>query len=237
MKSIAISIVCPVYKEDKNISRVLSTINSQVTTPHEILLIYDFPEDPTVPAAKKFISQQKATNIRLIKNSIDTSRGVLNAIKTGFKVARGQAIVVMMADLSDDVSQVDEMYKLIKAGYDVVCASRWAKGGQKIGGPLMKTLLSRLAGLSLHYLFGVPTTDATNAYKMYRKRVLDRITIESTGGFEYSLEITLKAFKQGYKITEIPTVWKDRIAGTSNFKLFQWLPSYLKQYFLILKYH
>lgn len=235
MKPAAVSIVCPVFKEDKNIAQVLATINSKVTVPHEILLIYDFPEDPTIPVVNKFIKSKNTKNIKLVKNSIGDGRGVLNAIKTGFVVARGQAIVVMMADLSDDVSQVDKMYLLIKQGYDIVCASRWAKGGRKIGGPLLKTILSRVAGLSLHYLFGVPTTDATNAYKMYRKSVLDNIAIKSTGGFEYSLEITLKAFKRGFKITEIPTVWKDRVAGASNFRLWQWLPSYLKQYRLIFK--
>ncbi len=230
-----VSIICPVYKEDKNIVKVLKAIDSKVTASHEILLIYDFKEDPTVSVVQQYLRQNKTSHIHLVKNSLGSGRGVLNAIKTGFKQAKGKAIVVMMADLSDDVSQVNKMYQLIDSGYDIVCASRYAKGGKKIGGPWLKTLMSKVAGLSLRLVFGLPTTDATNAYKMYRKQVLESITIESTGGFEYSLEIVLKAFKKGYRITEIPTTWRDRVAGKSNFKIWKWLPSYLKQYFLILK--
>ena len=232
---IKVSIVCPVFKEDKNISRVLSQIGNKVHVPHEILIIYDFAADPTVPVVKKYLTQHRSQIICLLKNNTGNGKGALNAILTGFKQAKGDAIVVMMADLSDDVSQVDEMYKLISKGYDIVCASRYMKGGKKIGGPILKTLLSRMAGLSLHYLFGVPTTDATNAYKMYRRKILKDIEVQSTGGFEYSLEIVLKAFKKGYRITEIPTVWTDRVVGKSNFKLLRWLPSYLKQYAQILK--
>src|SRR5581483_11621966 len=114
----------------------------------------------------------------------------------------------------------------------IVCASRFMKGGKKIGGPFIKTILARSASLSLHYFFKIPTYDATNAYKMYRKTLFDDIHLESTQGFEYSLEIVLKAFKKGYKIAEIPTVWKDREAGKSNFKLMKWLPEYIHWYTL-----
>lgn len=207
----------------------------KVKTPFELILVYDFEEDPTVPVVKKYIEKNKTSNIFLVRNKTGSGRGVINAIKTGFKYARGKAIVVLMADLSDDISQIDEMFGLIEKGNDIVCASRYSKGGKKIGGPILKTILSRVAGLSLHYLFGVPTLDATNAFKMYAKKVIETIQIESTGGFEYSLEIVLKAFKKGFKITEIPTVWKDREAGKSNFKLWKWLPKYIKTYLKIIR--
>lgn len=230
-----VSLVCPVYKEDKNIVAALNQITKKVHVAYEVLIVYDFAADPTVPVVKKYLQHTRNRRIRLIKNDMGTGRGVLNAIKTGFARSRGQAVVVVMADLSDDISQIDTMSQLIDQGYDIVCASRYMSGGKKIGGPWLKTWLSRLAGLSLKFVFGVPTTDATNAYKMYRRQVLDTITLESTGGFEYSLEIILKAFKHGFSITEIPTVWRDRVAGQSNFKIWKWLPSYLKQYLLILK--
>jgi len=135
-----------------------------------------------------------------------------------------------MADLSDDVAAIDKMYKLLQNKFDIICASRYMPGGNKIGGPFIKTLLSKFAGISLHFFAGMPTHDATNAFKLYRRKVLNSITIESTGGFEYSLEILAKAKRLGYKITEIPTTWKDRENGKSRFKLFQWLPSYLRWY-------
>lgn len=230
-----ISIVTPVFNEKDNIKKVLASAEKLVKTDHEILVIYDFPEDTTVIPAQEFIQKTKKKNIRLVGNSSGSGKGVMNAIKTGFARATGKAIVVMMADLSDDISQVDQMFSLIEKGNDVVCASRYMKGGKKIGGPIVKSWMSRLAGLSLHYIFGLPTHDATNAFKMYKREVIEEFPIQSTGGFEYSMEITLKAFRAGYKIVEIPTIWRDRAAGKSNFKLWKWLPQYLKQYSLIWK--
>lgn len=232
---INISIVTPVFNEKNNIQKVLAGVEKSVKTGHEVLVVYDFPEDSTVVPIKEFIRQFKKKNIKLVRNSFGSGRGVMNAIKTGFNRVSGKAAVVMMADLSDDISQIDEMYLLIEKGNDIVCASRYMKGGKKIGGPLIKTFMSRMAGLSLRYLFGLPTHDATNAFKMYKKEIINKFPIQSTGGFEYSMEITLKAYRAGYKITEIPTTWRDRTAGKSNFKLLKWLPQYLKQYSLIFK--
>ncbi len=227
-----LSIIIPVYHEEKNIIKVLEQINKKVKTNHEILVIYDTKKDPTYEVVRKFKGSKV---LRLVKNDTDTGKGVMNAIKTGFKKSKGEAIVVVMADLSDDISQIDQMYSLIKKGYDIVCGSRYMPGGKKIGGPILKTLLSKTAGLTLHYFFKVPTHDATNAFKMYRKDIFKKIKIESTGGFEYSLEIVLKAFKKGHKITEIPTVWRDREEGKSNFKLLKWLPKYVQWYTSIIK--
>jgi hypothetical protein len=141
-----------------------------------------------------------------------------------------------MADLSDDLAVVPRMVDLIReGGHDIVCASRYMKGGRQIGGPWLKRTLSRLAGLSLFWLGGLPVHDATNAFRAYRRSVLESIPIESTGGFEYSLEITAKAHAKGARITEVPSTWRDRTAGESRFALRAWLPKYLKWYFFALR--
>jgi glycosyltransferase involved in cell wall biosynthesis len=207
-----LSIIIPVFWEEKNIIKTLNEIKKKVKTACEILLIYDFEKDPTIPVVKKYLKETKDFNIKLIKNSFGNGRGVVNAVKTGFKKAQQ-----------------------IKKGYDIVCGSRYMPGGQMIGGPFVKKNLSRLAGLSAHFLFKIPTHDVTNAFKMYKKKVVDEINIESTGGFEYNFEIIVKAFKKGYKITEIPTSWQDRTEGKSKFKLIKWLPKYIKWYFYLLK--
>jgi hypothetical protein len=90
--------------------------------------------------------------------------------------------------------------------------------------------MSRGAGLSLHYLGGVPVHDATSNFRLYSKRLLNQVTIESTGGFELGIELTVKAYRLGMQIAEVPTTWRDRTAGTSRFRLWQWLPRYLKWY-------
>ena len=91
-----------------------------------------------------------------------------------------------------------------------------------------------MAGISLHFLSGITTHDVTNSYKMYRKNLLENIKIESVGGFEVGMEITVKAYLKGYKIKEIPSEWFDREAGESRFKMWEWLPHYLHWYFVCI---
>ena len=92
--------------------------------------------------------------------------------------------------------------------------------------------MSRIAGLSLHWLGGLPIHDATSNYRLYSKRLLQRVTIESTGGFELGLELTVKAYALGMRVAEVPTTWRDRTAGQSRFQLWKWLPRYLHWYWV-----
>ena len=126
---------------------------------------------------------------------------------------------------------MSDLYEFIEKGtYDVVNGSRYMKGGRQVGGPLLKSLLSRAAGLSLHHLAGMPTYDATNNFKMYRGSFLGATKIESLAGFEIGLELVSKAYVGGYKVGEVPSVWMDRVAGQSRFNLRKWLPQYLRWY-------
>jgi glycosyltransferase involved in cell wall biosynthesis len=225
-KEITLSIVVPVYNEGDNILKTLSEIKDNIKLYNNIYIIYDFAEDTTLKALKRI--DLKNYKISLLRNKY--GKGALNAIKTGIEESVDDVVLVVMADLSDDLSVVDKMFDLIKNGYDVVCGSRYMKGGAQLGGPKFKGLLSRLAGISLHYLTGIPTHDVTNSFKMYRKSALKNINIQSSGGFEIGMEITVKTFLNGGKITEVPSTWKDRSEGKSNFKLFRWLPKYIKWY-------
>ena len=223
-----LSIIIPVYNEADNIQELIRKINKQVTSSHQLIFVYDFDEDNTVPVVKKL--QKKQKNIRLVKNNMGDGQGVVNAIKAGFNVTKSGAIVVMMADLADDPKSIELMFKKIQQGYDVVCGSRYSKGGKKIGGPKFKSWLSKLSGLLTPLLLGIPTKDVTNAFKMYRKKVLDSIKIESQGGFEIAMEIVIKAQAKGFKIAEVPTTWRDRTVGESRFQLLAWLPRYIYWY-------
>lgn len=225
-----ITILIPVYNEAENIPLVLEKIEKVVSYPHVINIIYDFDQDTSIPAVEGEKTKYK-TQINLVKNLYGS--GVANAIKTGFKTAQSEFIIVTMADLCDSPSTINNMFEIaIKDNADIVCASRYMKGGRKTGGGFIKTFLSYCACLSLYYLARIPIHDATNSFKLYRKSFLDKITINSTKGFEISLELVVKAFLEGYKICEIPTIWTDRIAGQSNFKIIDWFFSYLKWYFL-----
>ena len=226
-------IVLPVYNEGENILNTLGQIEANIKTPHRSLIIYDFEEDSTIPVIKLFLEENKVDNVRLVKNLF--GKGALNAIVTGFKSAGDDDIIlVSMADLSDDLTIVDGMFEKIQQGYDIVCGSRYMKGGQHIGGPKLKKMLSRMAGVTLHLFTGMPTHDISNSFKMYRNSIVNDIKIESRGGFEIGMEIVVKSYLKGRKITEIPSVWRDRVAGESHFKLAKWAPGYLHWYFYAL---
>ena len=228
MMSEALHIVIPAYNEGENITRTLAAIEDRVMTPHRVLIVYDFDGDSTVPAVDAFVQERRADHVSLVKNRYGA--GALNAIRTGFDAVEGGVVLVTMADTSDDLSVVDAMMHHIDEGYDIVCGSRYMKGGGQTGGPRTKRFLSRAAGVSFHALTGIPTHDITNSFKMYRKSVLDSIRIESSRGFEIGMEVTIKAFLRGYRVTEVPSCWRDRVAGESRFKLMKWLPAYLRWY-------
>ena len=227
-----LAIIIPVYNEGANFPSLWSSLCSQIRSDFVAYVVFDFEEDDTVPVARQIISRGE-NRIRLARNNI--RRGVVGAILTGFTQVESGPVLVVMADLSDDLSQVDSMLALNRQGYHVVVGSRYMKGGGIEGGPWFKQFLSRLAGLTLHRFRGIPTHDATNAFKIYDRDMLKSLTIESQSGFELNLEITVKAFLAGYRITEIPSRWRDRSRGESRFQLWSWLPHYLRWYFFAFR--
>lgn len=221
-----ISVILPVYNEGENIKEQVEQIEKFVKVKHEVLVVYDFEKDTTVGPAK--LLHQKFANVEPVRNKL--GQGIINAVRTGFSKSSFGVCVVMPADLADDPRTIDKMYLKIREGFDIVCATRYSRGGNKIGGGFIKTTLSKIAGLSAGILLGLPTTDLTNGFKMYKKQVFDAIKIESTGGWEFSMELLIKANLMGAKIGEVPTVWKERTKGTSKFKMMKWLPKYVRWY-------
>jgi glycosyltransferase involved in cell wall biosynthesis len=172
-----LSLVMPVYNEAENVGPVLAGLQVNVRTPHEILVVYDFDEDTTLPVVRARMPDQPT--IRLCRNG--RGPGVLNAMRAGFDAAAAPFIVVTMADGSDDPADVDRMVERAREGVDLVAASRYMPGGRQIGGPRLKGWLSRLAGLSLHWIGRVPIHDPTSNFKLYR-RSGDRADRESHAG-------------------------------------------------------
>jgi glycosyltransferase involved in cell wall biosynthesis len=221
-----LSLVVPVYNEADNIQALLRDVEIAVRDEHEVLIVYDFPEDSTLPAIAAM--QPPPASVRLVHNTL--GRGVLNALKAGFAASRGDVVIVMMADRSDDPRCVEKMAKLVRDGADVVAGSRYMHGGRQDGGPWLKRGMSRFAGLSLWYLAGLPVHDATNNFRAYSRRVIEQIPIESTSSFVVAMELTLKVHWKGWRLAEVPTTWRDRTAGQSRFRLWAWLPHYLRWY-------
>lgn len=222
-----LTVVVPVFNEAVNFPQLWEAMSSLIRSEFVAMVVYDFDEDNTIPVVQRIIDGGEQ-RLHLLKNKYGD--GVVGALRTGFTTVEHGPVLVIMADLSDDLSDVGGMIALYRAGYDVVVGSRYMRGGRIVGGPWLKKALSRLAGTSLHYLRSVATHDATNAFKMYDVAMLNSLQIESKEGFELNLEITVKAFLQGRRIAEIPSVWIDRTAGMSRFRLWKWLPSYLRWY-------
>jgi dolichol-phosphate mannosyltransferase len=223
----ALSVVVPVYNEGENVVPTLrGIVERSRTRPLEVLVVHDFDEDTTVPVVKRL--QAEIPELRLHRNTI--GRGVLNAIKSGLASARAPYVLVTMGDGSDDAGDIDSMYELAKGGADVVAGSRYMRGGHQLGGPFLKRTMSRAAGLSLYWAAGIPIHDATSNFRMYSRRLLDKVTIESDGGFELGIELTVKAHLLGMRVAEVPTTWRDRTAGQSRFQLWRWLPRYMRWY-------
>jgi glycosyltransferase involved in cell wall biosynthesis len=222
-----VSVVIPVYQEGESIIVCLNRILGAVTLPCEVLIVHDMPEDTTVPYVEKVALED--SRVRAVLNTY--GRGPANAIRFGIDSAEAPVVVVTMADGSDDPRQIDDLARLIDRGVVVAAASRYMPGGQQVGGPRFKGMLSRWAGRSLHLLARVGTRDATNSFKAYSTEFVRTVGIESRTGFEIGLELTAKATRLRLPVAELPTIWLDRQLGDSQFDLGRFLPGYIRWYF------
>lgn len=221
-----LSILVPAHNEEENIENVIRQIEKTVAIEHELVIVDDHSTDNTALIVMGLIKE--FPRIKYVNNPLPA--GFANALITGFKNCACDTVVPVMGDLCDDLATIRLMFEKINQGYDIVCGCRYASGGKRLGGSKFKGTLSRLGGWTLNLLLGIPTHDIANAFKMYRKKVIESIAIQSSG-FEISMEIPLKGYYAGFKITEVPTTWKERSKGKSNFKVFKLLPRYLKLYF------
>jgi glycosyltransferase involved in cell wall biosynthesis len=197
-----------------------------VTLPCEVLAVYDSPDDSTVEHLEKYAREEP----RLVPTLNTYGRGPARALRFGIEHASADVVVVTMADGSDDPRQIDALAHLVERGVVVAAASRYMKGGQQVGGPVVKSTLSRLAGLSLQWFARVGTRDATNSFKAYNRDFVDRVGIESDAGFELGIEMVAKARRRRLPVAEIPTIWLDRGSGQSNFQVRAWIPRYVRWY-------
>jgi dolichol-phosphate mannosyltransferase len=222
---VKLSVIIPAHNEEENIAKVIAKVKDSIAVPFELIIVNDHSQDSTAALVSGLAGSNP--NIRLVENKRD--KGFANALKTGCECASGDLVMPVMGDLSDDLSVVAKMLERISQGYDIVCGCRYMKGGGRIGGSKIKGLFSSFAGRSLHVLIGIPTRDIANAFKMYKKKVIESIRIEANG-FEISMEIPLKAYLAGFKITDVPTVWREREKGKSSFKMFELCPRYFRLY-------
>jgi len=223
----ALDIVIPVYNEGKNILRVLEALCEHVQTPFRVLICYDFDADDTLNALQTLAST--CAEIETLKN---TGVGVHGAILTGLQHTSAPAVLVMPADDTYNGQIIDRLYALIRDGAEIAVPSRFIPGGSMENCPWLKSFLVRTAAFTLYHFARLPVHDPTNGFRMFSRRVLQEIPIESTQGFTFSIELLVKAHRLGWHVAEVPAQWIERKQhqGKSRFKVGDWLLSYLYWY-------
>jgi dolichol-phosphate mannosyltransferase len=221
-----VSILVPAYNEREATVPVLDRILQSVAVPCEVLVVYDDETDTTAPYVEKYAG----TDDRVVPVLNSYGRGPARAIRFGIDRACSPVAGVTMADGSDDAEQIDVLCKLVERGVVIAAASRYTSGGQQIGGPFLKSALSRLAGLSLYWLGRVGTRDATNSFKAYSTDFVREVGIQSKTGFAIGIELVAKARRLRLPVAAIPTIWLERTRGMSNFRVAKWIPRYLGWY-------
>ena len=225
MKNLPLEILIPVFNEGSQILKLMKLLNENVKTKFRVLFCYDLENDDIF----KFKNELSKFDfeIEYIKNP---SRGPCSAIKSGFENGNSDCVIVYPADDFLNYNILDNMYNKFLDGSHIVVASRFIKGGSMINCPLLKSILVRTASFTLYILSSIPVRDASNGFRLFSRELLNKVEIESKVGFAYSLELLAKCNRLNYKICEVPAKWEERSEGSSRFKIFKWLPQYLKWY-------
>jgi dolichol-phosphate mannosyltransferase len=225
--SVELDIVIPVYNEGRNIVPTLAALARSVKTPARVLICYDDPDDDTLPVIRANPDAQGGLPVEFVRNA---GRGAHSAVMTGFAASTAPFVLMCAADDDYNAPMLDRMVALARGGCDIVCASRFMPGGTMTGCPLLKAVLVRSANFTLHRLARLPTHDASNGFRLFSRRAIERIAVESDQGFCYSIELLVKAHRLGWKIAEVPARWIERRHGASRFRVLRWLPAYLRWY-------
>jgi len=233
-----LSIIIPCLNEEGSIALTVQRLNHTLKDhdiPHEIIVIDDGSTDASIPILRQATNRIK--ELRVFKN--EESYGFGRAITHGIQEAQGDAVIIFMADESDDCLDVVKYWNKLQEGYDCVFGSRFIKRGKTFGYPRSKLILNRLANLFIQILFRHNLNDTTNAFKAYRMEVIQGIKPIISHHFNITVEMPLKAMVRGYNSAIVPITWRNRQTGTSKLKikemgsrylfivLYVWLEKYL----------
>ena len=239
-----LSVVIPAQNEAGCIAATVEHLHVELrihNIPHEIVVVDDGSMDSTWSALQE--AAARVPTLRALQNT--GPHGFGRAITKGFDHIQGDAVVIMMADESDDCRDVVRYWQILNEGWDAVFGSRFIRGGGVIDYPLHKLWLNRLANLFLRVLFRIPLNDFTNAFKCYRRKVVEGCRPYLSAHFNLTVEMPLKTIVRGYSWTVTPITWRNRRSGISRFKiremgsryLFIALYCWLEKYFSRGDYH
>jgi len=213
-----LSVVIPARDEAGCIASTVEHLHVELRlnqVPHEIVVVDDGSTDDTWP-----ILEELRTRVHALKPIRNTGlHGFGRAVACGFDHSQGDAVVVMMADESDDCRDVVRYWNALNEGWDCVFGSRFIKGGGVIDYPWLKLCINRAANNLIRWMFGLRLNDTTNAFKAYRRSVIDGCRPLLAPHFNLTVELPLKAIVRGYTSTVVPITWRNRRTGMAKLKL------------------
>lgn len=213
-----LTVVIPAHNEQDCVARTVEHLHVELrhhNIPHEIVVVDDGSTDRTWEML--CAEQERVPNLRPVRNP--GPHGFGRAVICGLDAMRGDAVAIMMADESDDPRDVVRYWEELRKGYDCVFGSRFIKGGGTMDYPFVKLALNRMANTFLRVLFGIKLNDTTNAFKAYRREVIDGCRPLLSPHFNLTVELPLKAIVRGFTWTVIPITWQNRRTGIANLKI------------------
>lgn len=213
-----LSIVIPARDEEGCIASTVEHLHVELrlhSVPHEIIVVDDGSTDSTWDKLQD--ARTRVPTLRPVENT--GQHGFGRAIIYGLDRMSGDAVVIMMADESDDARDVVRYWQLLNEGWDAVFGSRFVKGGGVIDYPWIKMRVNRLANFFIRVMFRIRLNDTTNAFKAYRRTVIEGCRPLLSPHFNLTVEIPLKAIVRGYSWTAIPITWRNRRTGTPKLKI------------------
>ena len=226
-----LSIVMPAYNEEGSITETVTTLYNTLLKyklDHEIVVVNDNSKDNTETILKEL--QKNIPTLTYYTNAGPNGFGY--AVRYGLERFKGDCVAIMMADLSDDPEDLVLFYNKMQEGYDCVFGSRWIKGGRVIDYPGLKKIINRIANNIVRIFMGIRYNDSTNAFKLYKKEVIEGLKPFLSPHFNLTLELPLKAIIRGYSYAVIPNSWTNRKFGESKLKI----KEMGSRYFFILMY-
>lgn len=227
-----LSIVIPAYNEEESIKETIEQIEdafSKVNIEHEIFVVNDNSKDNTLEVLKQLA--QKYPSLKYETNN--GSNGFGYAVRYGLERFSGDCVAVMMADLSDSPEDLIRYYNtMIKGNYDCVFGSRFIKGGKVIDYPWLKKIINRIANFIIRMVMRIKYNDTTNAFKLYKREVIEGVKPILSPHFNLTIELPLKAIIRGFSYTVVPNSWTNRKYGVSKLKI----KEMGSRYFFILVY-
>jgi dolichol-phosphate mannosyltransferase len=213
-----LSVVIPAHDEAESIGVTVDSIAAQLSgegIDHEIIVVDDSSQDGTGKVVQAI--SERNPNVRCVQSKLPPGFG--HAVRAGLEVYTGDAVAIMMADMSDSPTDLISYYRVLASGYDCAFGTRFGRGGRTYDYPRMKLILNRVVNAGIRMLFRHGYNDTTNAFKAYRREVIDQLQPLFSNHFNLTVELPLKAVARGYTYAIVPVTWTNRRHGVSKLKL------------------